>query len=326
MARFGIGLPRAILYLYAAATLVEVALERDDFPLSRYPMFSLVREARPTYRKVLTVVNDAGEQPVKDRRALFGGDHAERVIFRRATGPQRRKEMLAKLAKRVDKIRVPGGRPFAIRFYAETTRDGKPVSRMLDAVYAPPPDLLARLAEEQRATAAPLRPEKTSRRDRLVDLDDTACVEHCSKIDDRYASAGTAIRLEPSKGGTASVAFTMPAGTWFVLARMRTRAAPPNDVVVVELEGRPTKKGRRRSKRYELGNYKASLPAEGWVWSSSRPGWPALELGAADDVRVTLVSRSQPVDIDQIWLSAKQSELPTNNAPVVVPRKKRRSR
>jgi hypothetical protein len=331
MVKHGIGLPRRALYVYVALTLLEVVTRRDDFPLSRFPMFSQTRVARPATRRFLTAVSDAGEQPLEYNqvRSLLGGDLAARVVWK-AAGRKRdvRKQMILKLAKRIDSLRLRGRpRPYALRYYSQYFRGGNAVTKLVDAVYVPPPTLLERLSEEQRSTAAPLPPEKASHADHVVELDESHCSKRCAVVEDPLASAGSALRLAPSKRGRASAAFTLPAGSWFVLVRLRTKAAPPDDVVSFELESKRSKSSkskRSKSKRskqesYEIGNHKGALPEEGWVWSSSQPGWPALELAGAREQRVTLVARGGSVDIDQVWLSAKRSELPTWNAPVLAP-------
>jgi hypothetical protein len=265
-------------------------------------------------------VNENGAQPLEwdQVRSLFGGQLAARVIWRGAgRNAEVRRQMLSKLAERIDSPRIPRPRPFALRYYSQYYQDEKQITRLRDAVYVPPPELLERLDEEQRSKAAPLPPEKVSHRDFVVELGESHCVEGCTVVEDGLASAGSALRLTPSRGA-ASAAFAMPKGSWFVFVRMRTKAAHPHDVVYLQLESR-----QKKPKNNEIGNYKRVLPPEGWVWSSSRPGWPALELSLSKDRRVAIMTRHESVDIDQIWLSEKQSELPISNAPVVARRKKR---
>ena len=322
MPKLGIGLPRAALYVYVALTLLEVVLKRDDFPLSRFPMFSNIRATRPANTRFVTFVSEEqGEKRVHryDLSPLLGGRTATRLLWRSSHGRREvRMKMLAELANRVEAHRNWGPRPFAIRYYAEYLTSGTTASgtaptksRLLTAVYVPPKPLLERLAAEERFQATPLPPQQGHRGDHVVELDESNCNRRCSKIEDPLASGGAALLLDPSRRRTASAAFTLPPGSWFVLVRLRTKAAPPHDVVLFDV--------RVPRERHELGHHKKSLPSVGWVWASSEPGYPVLRLKKAPGGRVTLIAQHSAVEIDQVWLSTERSELPVWNAPVAAP-------
>jgi hypothetical protein len=229
-------------------------------------------------------------------------------------------EFMSRVAKAFAKQNKKASDMTALRFYVESW-PVKPQLEGMDnpersiefAEYIPPRALVTLLKAEDsgEAQAAPALPLPEG--DWVAELAGESCGLRCRVVADPLASGGHAVRL----GTRGQLSLAIPTGDYSLFVRMRTKAKSGDDQLAVELDGRPVE-----ARRSDLGNYKRRLPYNAWVWASSEPGWPALQLPHRNRRRksvLTLRAERTVVLIDQIWLAKSRSELPLHNAPFESP-------
>lgn len=311
--RLGVVLGAALAFYIA--TMFDVATGREDWPISPYPMYSDMPGTTAS-RWTFTGVSDNGEFKLTDEHtAPFHGARLLSINKSLEHRSGKRAQFIRKLAHNYDERRESAGWPQlqAIRFYRETwnLREyvkgiDRPDRELVSSMYLAPSTLLERLNAEADGRAAPEAPLRAAG-DTIVDLQPAACVAGCSAEKDALAEGGSALRLSPTSGEPASVTtpVSLATGRVFVFLRMRTAAPAGRDHVRIELDGEP---------QGELGGYRRDLPAEGWVWASVGPGEPPLALDIKTAGPHTFrLSATEPVDLDELWLSRSRHELPLEN-------------
>jgi hypothetical protein len=319
MSRLKFKIIRYTLLAYALLTLWQVFDKREDFPLSSFPMFAQVRGFPGTAgRTVLVGVNDHGEVPLdgKNISNLMSAPRLQKIFQQlQKKSDAEQAEFMSRVARMLQQGGDASEPLWGVRFYTETWRTqlhlkgiDHPQRELEFAGYIPPQQLVERLAAETKpgTPTEPARPLPAG--DTLFELDRSACGDDCTVIDDPLAGAGHALRL--AKGGSLHV--TVPSGT-NLFVRMRTEANAGDDRLALEVDGK-----RPKNAKEGIGNYKHQLPYDAWVWASLEPGWPALTIKARRGETSELVFRADraAIDVDQIWLSREQRELPTWNAPL----------
>jgi hypothetical protein len=310
---------RRILLAYALLTLVQVATHREDFPLSSFPMFSGTETFGTDARRTSLVgVTDQGEFPLSPF-AVSGLLSAARLrmIFTRVRNapPEEQARFTASIARRLRGKTKREHDMWGLRFYVDSwrVRPGlrgirRPDRALEYAEFLPPESLLDEL--HRGSWAAPL---PRGEDDWVAEPDASACRKRCEVISDPGASGGEAVRLVPHKRRSGSLRLQIPEGAAKVFVRMRTEAAPGDDVLEVELDG-VTPEGAGQG----LGSYKRVLPFDGWLWVSIAPGWPPLRIEANGPTQheLVLTARQGVIDVDQVWLAKTRKETPTSIAPV----------
>ncbi len=304
---------------FCLLTLAEAATGREDWPLSGYPMYSKP-QSKTANRVRLVGVTDSGEFLLtREHTAPFSGSRLNSLMKRLRSHDRRRSAFLDKLRERYDSRREGRQRPLrGIRIYAESwrIRSGlagieSPRRVLEDSAYFAPKALLDRLTAEEEETA----PEEASvplpAGELVLELGQGACQHGCDERNEPYASEGRALRLRPERDapGSAVLRFEGPPGEYSLFLRMRSREKPGNDRVKLELDGREVD-----GAPDGLGHYREELPGVGWVWASVAAGAPPLELelSGASSHSIRLSAESI-VYLDQLWLSRRTRELPSEN-------------
>jgi hypothetical protein len=300
-------------------TMVDVATGREDWPVSPYPMYSEI-PGRTASRYIIVGASDQGEfKLTDDQTSPFRGSRLLSLNKSMERRPAKRAQFMQKIKDRYDSRREQMGWPElrGIRFYTEVwqLRDdlvglNDPERRLTSTTYFPPRPLLERLEAEAAHRAAAEPPLKVAAGDIVVDLGAQHCETACTAFGDALAAGATALRLAPPSDGKAAlrVPVELPAGKAFVYLRMRTDARPGSDRVRVELDGKPL------ASNQSLGNYRGELPEVGWVWASLAPGEPPLVLdNLPAGAHVLRLTSEVAVDVDELWLSRRVPELPSEN-------------
>ena len=311
--RIAIAIGAAVAFY--AATMVDVATGREDWPISPYPMYSDMPGTTAS-RWTINGVSETGEFKLNDAQtAPFHGARLLSINKSLERRPAKRSQFIRKLVSRYESERRSEGWPelHAIRFYRETwdlheylNGVERPRKELVSAMYLPPSALVARLSAEADGKAAPEPPLPAPPGDVLVDLATAQCETACGGLPDALAASGNALRLATASGfGSVSAHVELATGVYFVFLRMRTAPDTERDKVRLELDGQ---------QRGELGNYRQERPGGGWVWVSASAATPPLELEITQAGPHTLrLSTTTPVDVDELWLSRSVREIPSDN-------------
>ncbi|HTQ07771.1 MAG TPA: hypothetical protein VMI54_28145 [Polyangiaceae bacterium] len=319
MSRLKFSIVRYTLLAYVLLTLWEVLGHREDFPLSSFPMFAQARgfPGRAS-RTVLVGVNEHGETTLNPQ-ALSDLMSAVRLqkIFQglQTKSDAEQADFMARVAGILSDKKDEDDRFWGVRFYTENWKTqlhlkgiDHPSRELEFAAYVPPERLKRDLANDAKTGAPSEAPRPLPSGDLLVELDADACAEACSVTSDPLASGGTALAL--ARGGSLHVG--VPAGSYTLFVRMRSKAPPGDDRLLVSVDGKRVKEAKDG-----VGNYKHQLPFDVWVWASLEPGWPALRLRTkGDPSELSLTADRADVEVDQIWLAKSRKELPLFNAPL----------
>jgi len=317
--RVGVGLGACA---FVAAIGWQVATQRDDWPLSCFKMYSGI-EGPVTSRSFVRGVSEQGEFELADDVIPVGGAQLRHLNAKLARNKVRQRAFARAIQRRYEAARAREGWPVlqAIRSYTETwkIRGGlegidHPKRKLVGSMYVPTSALLDRLRDERAGRASVAEPRSAPKGDVVVDVDPAACAHDCAGFADRYASQGNALRLSAGDDeASVSVSVQLPPGQWSLFVRLRTPKARGSDRLAAELDGH------RISGKSGLGNYEDALGRGAWVWASEAPGEPALTFGVSG--RSAHVLRfgalSGAIELDQVWLSRTQHELPIWNEPVV---------
>ena len=320
--RIGVGLGACA---FVAAIVWQVATQRDDWPLSCFNMYSGL-EGPVASRSFVRGVSDQGEFELADEMMPVGGARLRHLNAKLARNPERQRAFAQVIQHRYEAGRAAHGWPVmqAIRANTESwkIRGGlqgidRPKRKLVGSMYVPTPALVARLASERTGKAPVAAPRSVPAGDMVVDLDAPACTVGCEGFGDRYAASGAALRLSASEDdANASVSLQLEPGEWAIFLRLRSAKGSGkgkgNDRIGVELDGE------RLGGKAGLGNFAAALGHGGWVWASKQPGEQALdfELEARGQHVLRFSALRGAIELDQLWLSRKQRELPIWNEPV----------
>ncbi len=319
MTRRKLTLILSLAVLHLVVTLWQVLAEREDWPFSRFPMYSELKG--PMVERYLVLgVTEHGEFRLSDEQtAPFRGARLNSINHRLEREPLRQRRFLEQLAAKYERKRAGAGWPVlqALRSYTESWRIRPrlrgmetPERKLTRATYLPPAQLLERLTLEAKGGAPPPEAKPVAPEDLVFELGAAHCDVDCAPVRDVQAAESAAIELVPSARGLAacSLHLTLPPGRFALFARMKTAAAPGTDSVTVELDGEAPRAGS------VLGGHREYLPAPGFVWVSSAPGQPALllDLGTTEGHTLTFRAASRVV-LDQVWLSRLARELPIDN-------------
>jgi hypothetical protein len=257
-------------------------------------------------------VTASGEQPLKLELGL-GAARLRHLLEKLNSRPKQQQRFLEHLRQQLELSNPAQGAIQAIRTYSETWKiqNGlkgidKPTRKLVGAIYLPPLELVRRLEDEAAGTASPLKADLLDVADVVLDLEAESCREACSEVIDQYAFKSKALRLDckGSKQTGSLVVAELPAGTWHLLVRIKGAEAS-------------------HPATWTLGNGKPKtlsangLPTGGWVWVSSRAGYPVSTVTTGEARHLQIFCDEHPVEVDQIWLSKNQGELPYDNAPRV---------
>jgi hypothetical protein len=318
--RIGVGVAALSFVLL---TLWQIAARRDDWPLAAFQMYSGL-QSPVVEREVVRGVSDGGEFELgADQTAPLGGARLRNLTEKLAQDPARHERFVRQLIRRYDSQRVARGWPAlqGVRWYSEAWRiqpglagiDHPDVSRE-GSLYLPPTGLLERLIAERSGAAAVAAPRELPGTERVVELSAADCVAGCAGVGDRYASGGEALVLDTAATAgdeaRASVQVPLDEGRWVLLLRLRSHAEHAFDRVSVALDDRVVGP--------ELGNFAGDLGSGVWVWASSKPGEPPLQLSIerSGAHTLTLSADGGTIDVDQLWLSRERKELPMWSDPV----------
>jgi hypothetical protein len=301
---------------FYAATMLDVATGREDWPISPYPMYSDMPGTTAS-RFRISGVSQEGEFTLDDEQtAPFHGPRLLVISRKLEHHPEQRAQFMRKLASRYDARRVTEGWPelHAIRFYREhwdlreyLKGNERPEQTLVSTMYLPPVGLLERLSAEASGRAAPEAPLRVPAGDVVVDFGPAQCSVDCSAFPDVLAASGTALRLAPvnSLRASAAASLELAAGRYVVFLRMRTTADPGHDKLQLELDG---------DRAGDLGNYREDLTDPGWVWASVSPANPPLVLEVKQaGTHALRLSSAENADVDEVWLSRSARELPSDN-------------
>jgi hypothetical protein len=313
--RWRIAVAMGAALAFYAATMVDVATGREDWPISPYPMYSEMPGTTAS-RWTINGVSETGEFKLNDAQtAPFHGSRLLSINKTLERRPAKRSQFIRKLVTRYESQRESEGWPelHAIRFYRETwdLREyangvDHPDKQLVSAMYLPPSALVDRLNAEADGKAAPEPAIPPAPGDIVVDLGPAHCEAGCTALPDALAANGAAIHLLVGSGlASATVRTDLAAGRYFVFLRMRVAPDIERDRVHLELDARQAG---------ELGNYRQDLPGGGWVWVSASPATPPLELEIKQaGAHVLRFSSTSPVDLDELWLSRSVHEAPIDN-------------
>lgn len=300
---------------FYVATMFDVATGREDWPISPYPMYSDMPGTTAS-RWTINGVSETSEfKLTDDQTAPFHGARLLSINKSLEHHRAKRSQFIRKLVSRYESRRVSEGWPelHAIRFYRETwdlhefvNGVDRPEKQLVSAMYLPPSALVDRLNAEANGKAAPEGPVPAASGDTVVDLAPFQCSAACTSFTDVLAAGGNALRLSPANGtASATVQVQLAPGRYFVFLRMRTSTEAERDTVRLELDGQNAG---------ELGNYRQDLPGGGWVWVSSSPAAPPLELDIKQGgAHVLRLASSDVAEVDELWLSRSVHEIPTEN-------------
>lgn len=306
---------------FVGATIWQVSGLRDDWPLSSFKMYSGL-EGGVASRAILKGVSDRGEFDLEGEMVPFGGARLRALNQKLSKNHKRQRRFVEVVQKRYEAMRAANGWPVlqAIRAYNETwtIKQGlagidRPKRRAVGSMYIPPSALTEQLDRERSGRARVAAPRASPSGDVVIDLDASACQERCQERGDRFAAGGRALRLSAGEGdATASVQVTLAPGTWFVFARMRTPTSGGSDELQIALDSE------RLGNKGELGNYEGSLGRGVWVWASLNPGDPPLRFDqeAAGAHVLRFAATEGTVELDELWLSRDQRELPIWSEPI----------
>jgi hypothetical protein len=311
----------AFALTFVALTLFEVVTQREDWPLSSYPMYGKLTQKTIT-RTQLVGVSEQGEFPLSDAQTSpYNGSRLLVLSRQLAKRPAQAREFARVLGSRYERKRAQRRWPLlqAVRSYAETwvVKPGlaginNPARTLENTLYVPPPALVERLkAETSNKSAAPSA-VPLPRGDLLVDLDAAACDEGCSAEADPQAAGGSALSLSGgAEPGRLTTRVRLERGTYRLFVRMKVRSVVTTDRLFLELDGK------RVGAKTGLGNYLDTLPYVAWLWTSQRPGFAPLKLDIESEGEhvLTLSTSSKLLLVDQLWLSRRLRELPVDNAP-----------
>lgn len=294
---------------YLSATVWQVVSQRDDWPLSSFPMYSQLQRSTISRNRTVVVTLD-GEHSL--RLDGLGSSRQRHLLHKLAHKPKRLEKVLRGIREQTE-ARL-GQSVQAIRSYTETWRIrpglkgiNKPARQITSAIYLPPVGLLARLSEEAAGTAPVLQAVPLAAGAVVRELGARDCGPRCSEVEDRYASGGHALQLDCREGRAEVHVEGLPRGRFSLLARIRPENGKDKGNWRVTLNGKRV--GKRPLSR---GN----LPGSGWLWLSAEPGAPLLDLKvAAKNKPLSLRCRGGVMRVDQIWLAKRGSELPLDTAP-----------
>jgi hypothetical protein len=318
--RIGVGVAAVS---FVALTAWQIAARRDDWPLAAFHMYSGL-QSPVVEREVVRGVSDDGELELgAEQTAPLGGARLRNLTDKLAQDPARHERFVQQLIRHYDAQREARGWPAlqGVRWYSEAWQiqpglagiDHPDVSRE-GSLYLPPESLVERLLAERSGAAAVAAAREVPGGDRVIELSAKNCVTGCTAVGDRYASDGEALVLNTAASAEdearASIEVPLDEGRWVLLLRLRSHAEHTFDRVSAALDGRPVGP--------ELGNFEADLGNGAWVWASSKPGEPPLQLSIERSGvhSLTLSADGGSIDVDQVWLSRVRKELPMWNDPV----------
>lgn len=304
--------------IFVLLTIWQSVGKRDDWPLSDFSMYS-TRQGKGASRTVLRGVSGDGEFPLTNRHtAPLSGPRLRHLNDQMRRSATKQRKFLTTLQRRYERQRELRGWPElqAIRMYTESWRIQpglkgmeRPHRRLSGVAYLPPHSLLERLRGESSGEAEPLDPRPLAQGDLALELEQRHC-EACALVETPYASEGSVLRLDPEEGANrAAFDLKVPAGTWYVYVRAKTGSWRSLTLKVSGAALRGAKRGLRTSSEF---------PRDAWVWVSADPGnEPAqLKWPKPGKRRFVLAAEGGSAEVDQIWLSREQRELPLLNAPV----------
>ncbi|HEX2731185.1 MAG TPA: hypothetical protein VHM70_06260 [Polyangiaceae bacterium] len=301
----------------AGSQLWQSAFERDDWPLSSYPMYSHL-QPRVVGDYSLVGVTAGAEVPLGPQytrplvgarlRAVLRADisSADEALVPTLCGNLRK-------AKRDDIA--------SLRVYKRIWA----INPELVGLHSPPflaaatplicRETKARLLAERRGTSEP-DPAMPAPADALVfELEEGMSDGPVTIVDDRYAHGGKALRIDAAQARL-SFSFKVPAGTYalWLRGKLSTDAKPENAGVEftdgslsdtdAPLEPPPA--------------FNAGFPAGVYVWSSNGPAAPPIkrQFSNSAEQQLVIVVKGGPLILDQLVLTQRWPERPLSGAPV----------
>jgi hypothetical protein len=303
---------------FVGATAWEVAGRRDDWPLSAFDMYSDL-QGKTTSRTLLRGVSDQGEFELQSAQtAPIAGARLRHLNEKLESQPRRQAGFLRHVQANYEAQRAAEGWPVlqAIRSYTETwrIRPGlagieKPARKLSGSLYLPPITLLDRLEAERTGKAPPLPPHPRPDGDRVFEFAPESCESGCEDVSDANSSGAHAVRA--SGGAHLSQDVQLDAGTWYLFLRLRGTAGGADKLTVAIDGGKVSGKG-------GAGNFAHTLGTDAWVWASHEPGAVPLQITVNDAGThpLTIDVPQGGIELDQVWFSRAQRELPIFNEPV----------
>ncbi len=320
----------AIAYVLASAW--QVAARRDDWPLSKFGMYSGM-QGRSVARFDLVAVSgrsDGARIPSECTRPL-GGSRLRWALRKLDRDRERRTHVLdaaldvyamhaAEDATRcppIDGLRVLEHR-WSIR--DDLSNVDRPTTRVAYFHYRPPPEVRAEL----EGPAPPARPLPSG--DLVIDAADATVIGAVRVVSDARALRGRVLTFDGALGRRAPSAapadyaeltFESPRGLYGVWLR-GVGPSPQADSVWLEVDGEI---GRRAPccGATGFGNWQLAYPARGLAWSSLAPAHPPgrIALATSGTHWLRLYAREPGAAIDQVWLRLRGDGEPRFTGPLV---------
>jgi hypothetical protein len=319
LTRWAVGLCAAA---FIALTVWQIVARRDDWPLSSFDMYSGL-EGKVSSRSVIKGVSEQGEFALTgEHTSPFGGARLRHLNGKLSGQQKRQRRFIHAVRSRYESRRESQGWPIlqGIRSYSEVwnVQPGllgidKPKRRLTGSLYIAPATLLAQL-ESERNGGAPTAARGLPPGNWVGEFAPDHCPSACSDLPDRYASAEHAIVLSTAHGGAAAATLSVPLakGSWFLFVRSRNTPEASVTRMSVALDGKTV------DSKTGIGNPPAELGTGVWIWVSAMPGERPFQLRVAEDGVHTLTFKVKggAIQLDQLWLSQTQLELPTWSEPV----------
>lgn len=318
---------RVVLAASLCLTIVSLQLwqtvaERDDWPLSSFPMYSW-RQPRGATRFTLVGVTATGEE-------VLTGDHT-----RPLTGARLR-AVLGKGAKQAGKSLVPtlcqnlqklGGEFSALRIYrhdwrinAELKGLGKK-GKLVSVVPVLCPAQRERLEAASTKGAPPVVPVQAPPDTIVLEAEGAEIAGEATVVDDKQASGGRAVSLQGAKStaphsssSRLTLRFEAPAGKYRLWLRGKTATKASLWAQVNEQIGTSDSLSSDG-----VGHFTDGFPKGVYVWSSRTPGASPVTVKFVETGAQSLVIslRNGRAELDQVVLTKHWPEHPLHHHPVM---------
>jgi hypothetical protein len=326
-----------LLIVFVGITAHQVTQKRDDFPFSRFHMYS-GRQGKSYTRTMVLGVGPAGEFSfqAKMTKPIYGAT-LRWALAALTKKPERRTRALEILKSLYDTRKElglhDGPELMAVRLVERTW---SPIKVDLSNRSRPRETVRASLSFLDQRTRAALQAESsgvaTALDALLVDGDvviqaaSMTLAGHARYVKDRYARDGKALVVRgthpraPAREphSVAEMEFLAPPGQYRIWLRGKVLAAKMGGSVWLQFDHAAGASAHARADTpHGLGNLGQLYPERAFAWSSAAPGArPAIVKLRGQKHRLRISPREGEVAIDQIWLSRKQTEIPPWTAPV----------
>lgn len=311
------------------AQIWQVVAQRDDWPLSSYPMYSGLQRPH-VMKQELRAVSASGELEFTSEHLEPLSPRTVSLVLRHSNpkyGNDVRRAILGHYYERRASGKHDGPILSSLRQYqyswairSDLSNRSKPKVSVLRTLPAFDPRVTDALNEQSRGRGEVPAAFEAGSGAVVVNLASGELGGGAQRVADRFAADGFAVALPKDSAASSrvsaaptayvDVAFRAPAGRYYVWVRGKTKRGTKQDSVWLQFDSeRSTDKTRYRD---GLGQFRETYPANAFGWASVTPlDKPAIADLAGEEAHVLRVSvREGPLVVDQVVLSRTWQENP----------------